>query len=572
VSQENLDYVKCQLCGFEGKMLNRHLFKHSITAEEYRERFPGHRVACKSVMERQAGAVASTWDAKPKIVKPVEEYVCQYCGGKFRYRFNLKKHLKQEASLFLTGVEGEDFVVCCICGLRAESLESHVRAVHSSEVSFTDYKIRYGDKTSSVRHKKTVSNALIGKNVVQIEKRSGAIFCDKCGEWYLKRFNAKHTEECVSSHPDKYVERQDYVRCPECSKAMTRLGEHLKEVHGWDDDRIVIETGRGLKLISSKVVEKRAKSVDFEAAQVKREQTHLERHGFANPFADPATKEKIIGTNQRRYGADHPMQNEEVFTRQTESAQRGPSGQEIFFDEHTCDNVVYCGNGIRFIRTKVGVHKYSRIIKDLNPDFIVLPDNVLESARAASKEGRRLDRQKHRSRYVIELLGDWYHSKEVIGVDSVEHEKEIIEAYRSAGIECLVLWEKDVMNRWELIRPMVDAWIDRAVADMNEHPIFSRATKDKVDRRVGVFVCPYGSGRRFKTQDKLTKWMLDPLNFWRPEMVEGRDYVKCLECQNVRVGKVAEHLRQSHSGMTKDDYLAKYPGALMKADRVSNGR
>ena len=70
----------------------------------------------------------------------------------------------------------------------------------------------------------------------------------------------------------------------------------------------------------------------------------------------------------------------------------------------------------------------------------------------------------------------------------------------------------------------------------------------------------------------MTKWMLDPLNFWRPEMVEGRDYVKCLECQNVRVGKVAEHLRQSHSGMTKEDYLAKNPGALMKADRVGNGR
>jgi hypothetical protein len=60
-----------------------------------------------------------------------------------------------------------------------------------------------------------------------------------------------------------------------------------------------------------------------------------------------------------------------------------------------------------------------------------------------------------------------------------------------------------------------------------------------------------------------------PLNFWRPEMVEGRDYVRCLECLNVRVGKVAEHLRTMHGGMTKEIYLEKHPGALLVASRVS---
>jgi uncharacterized C2H2 Zn-finger protein len=406
-----------------------------------------------------------------------------------------------------------------------------------------------------------------------VSEKRGATQCSICLEWYQPETAIDHRLKCVEEHPDRYVEGEDYVRCPECKTVMlTRLGDHLKKAHGWDDDKIVLESGRGLNLMAGVIRDRLTGNTDYKATQAKREATHMDRHGFSNPFSDPVVRAKIAETNQRRYGANHPMQNEEVFTRQTESAQRGPSAQEVFFNEHTCDNVVYCGNGIRFIRTKVGVRKYGRVIKDLNPDFIVLPDNVLESAMAASKEGKRLDRQKHRSRYVIELLGDWYHSKEVIGVDPIEHEQEIVDAYKSAGIECLVLWERDVMNRWESIRPPVDAWIEKAVADMNEHPIFSRATKSKTDKRRGAFVCPYGSGRRFKTQEKLTRWMLDPLNFWRPDTVEGKDYVKCLECPNVRVGKIAEHLRQSHGGMTKDDYLLKHPSAQMKADRIGNGR
>jgi hypothetical protein len=258
------------------------------------------------------------------------------------------------------------------------------------------------------------------------------------------------------------------------------------------------------------------------------------------------------------------MKNEEVFIRQRESSQNGSSGLEKFFDEHTCEQCVYIGYGGRFIRTKTGVHKYGRLIKDLNPDFMVLPSNVLESALAAAKEHRPLDRQKHRSRWVVELLGDYYHSKEVIGVEPAEHEKELVASYKSAGIECLVLWEKDVLYRWESIRPMVDAWIEKAVKDMNENPIFSRATRGGVDRRKGDLIAPDGSGRKFKSHKQLEKWMASPLNYWKPGLVEGQDYVFCLEC-GTRVAKVTEHIRKSH-GMTKEQYLEKHAGAKLVAE------
>jgi len=481
--------------------------------------------------------------------------VCDICGGMV-VDGKQKYHHSKRCAVYTQ--EGVDHLRCRECGYRTSILSQHIKLHGMDERMYLD---KYPGSIlvlRSIVEKQSVSKT--GK-FKKIEDRSDAVTCKKCGQCYLQRFAAAHLSECVASHSEKYIEGQDYVKCPECGKAMTRLGEHLKKVHSWDEDRIAIEVGRGLKLIAGKIVVKRAESVDFEAAQEKREQTHLERHGFANPFSNPAIQEKIVETNQRRYGSDHPMQTEEVFIRQQDSAQHGLSALEIFFDDHTCDNVVYVGYGGRFIRTKTGVHKYGKIGKDLNPDFIILSDNVLESALSASKERRKLDNLKHRSRYVIELLGDYYHSEQVIGVKPEDHEREIIEAYKSAGIECLVLWEKDVMGRWESIRSMVEAWISKAMSDMNERPIFSRAIKSKVDRRKGDLVCPCGSGKVFKSRGRMEKWMVSPLNYWRVGMEEGRDYVVCLEC-GLRVAKVTEHIRKSH-GMTKEAYLEKYPGSQM---------
>jgi hypothetical protein len=397
---------------------------------------------------------------------------CSSCGGELVDGKQKYHHLKR---CLMYQQEGIDHLICKVCGYKSPILTQHLR-IH--KMSVQEYRIKFPFapvQLESAIKKRNQGN--IGKLIIPIPNRAGAILCDKCNEWYLKRFAAKHLSDCVAIHPDKYFEGKDYVKCPECGIAMSRLGEHLKKEHGWDKDRIVIEAGRGLKLMAKTIAEKWKAKQDFSVSQEKREKTHFERHGYSNPFSNPEVKKGLVETSQRRYGVGHPMQNEEIFIRQSESAQRGPSEQERFFDEHTCPNVVFCGYGGRFIRTKTGVHKYGRLIKDLNPDFIVLSDNVLESALMVSKEHKPMDRQKHRSRYVIELLGDYYHSEAVTGVKPEEHEREIIEAYKSAGIECLVLWEKDVMIRWESIRSMVDAWIEKAITDMNEKPVWSRAKR-----------------------------------------------------------------------------------------------
>jgi predicted transcriptional regulator len=560
--QEGIDFVKCRVCGLEAGTLSRHLESHGITAGEYHLRYLDAKVVADKVRDSRSDKLRAKPKKEPRLT-------CRYCGGRLEGRVQRHAHERREEAVYLKGKEEEDFITCRECGFRETRLTSHLETQHG--MTAEDYQIKYPDALvvlKSVVEKQSASKRAKG-GYKPIRDRRGARQCSVCGEWFIFGGEGKHLLECVAKHPDKYIEGKDYVRCPECQVPMLRIGRHLKDEHGWDEDRIAVEVGRGLKLTALVVTDSRLAKQDMKATQEKREATNLERYGVVNVGGTDETRRKAVETSQRRYGADHAMQTEEVFARQRESAQAGPSAQEVFFDEHTCANVVYTGYGGRFVRTKVGVRKCGRVVRDLNPDFMVFPDNVLESALSASKERRRMDRLKHRTKYVIELLGDWYHSEKVIGIASVSHEAEVVAAYKSAGIECLVLWEYDVMSRWNVIEPMVDAWVRMAVEDINANPVWRKATRSKVDGRLAAFVCPYGSGRRFRTQAGMDAWMADPLNFWRPGMVEGRDYVRCLECGDVRVGKVMEHLRRRHGGMGREEYLARHPVALTVAGRIS---
>lgn len=152
-------------------------------------------------------------------------------------------------------------------------------------------------------------------------------------------------------------------------------------------------------------------------------------------------------------------------------------------------------------------------------------------------------------------------------MDAVTHEQEIIDAYASAGIECLTLWEHDVMGRWNQIEPMVCAWIGKAIKDINENPIWRKSTSSKVDKRKASLECPFGSGRKFKTQKSLDRWLESPANYYRDECIEGHDYVVCQIC-NGRFQKLTEHLRKFHE-ISKDRYNAQFPDSQTVAGSIS---
>jgi len=404
--------------------------------------------------------------------------------------------------------------------------------------------------------------------------KTGAVQCSVCGGWYTYRNSLEHLNRCIKTHPSAYVEGRDYVKCPECDLVAENLTFHLHLKHGWTKDKF--EKSQ-IKLISTvsqdkwKMVIKNKYGCNYpmqnDGVFEKRRQKWKQNHGYNNPFASPAIQKRIKQTNIERYGVEYPMQNEKVFAKQFASANRGKTGLEEFFDEHiTCDNVVFTGYGGRFLRTKDGVHKYGRVINDLNPDFMVFPDSIAAEAQALSEARQPMaKRWKFNSKYVVELLGDYYHSEKLIGVPKEQHEKEVVQAYKSIGIDCLVLWESDVMKRWEIIRPQVNAWLDKAIEDMNSKPEKKDRTIGKVDKREGHLECPCGSGIKFRSQEKLDRWMVSPKNVYRPGTIEGLDYVVCKICEK-RFRKLTKHLLDKHA-VSKNEYLKLYPEARVVAIR-----
>lgn len=47
---------------------------------------------------------------------------------------------------------------------------------------------------------------------------------------------------------------------------------------------------------------------------------------------------------------------------------------------------------------------------------------------------------------VIEVNGDYWHSKNITGLSRKEHEQNMIDFYKSQNYECLILWENDILS------------------------------------------------------------------------------------------------------------------------------
>jgi len=406
--------------------------------------------------------------------------------------------------------------------------------------------------------------------------------CPYCNEIINHRTVEKwdHFRNCIETNKIM-VEGEDYVVCPICGLWGRDIGPHMVRIHQIPKDKRK-ELFPDLQIQCRKYTEEKDQTciarygstspLGNKDVRQKAIDTTRENYGVDNPFASSEVQGKIKSTNIERYGYEHPMQNEDVFCKQQASANASPNKLEQFFDEHTCDSIVFTGYGGRYIRTKTGVRKYNRVVKNLCPDFMIFQDSVLVKARDRSREKKKMDRGRHRTRYVIEILGDYYHSEEVIGVPTEEHEEEIIAAYDSVGIQCLTIWETDIVSRWNEIKDEIGDWISKAVSDINECPIYKKSTKVKKDKRKAEIICPLDSGIVFKTQEQLDRWKVSPDNLYRPELILGRDYVVCGEC-GLRFRKLGIHLARTHK-MSEEDYLVLHPSAQIVAsnevDKISS--
>jgi len=113
--------------------------------------------------------------------------------------------------------------------------------------------------------------------------------------------------------------------------------------------------------------------------------------------------------------------------------------------------------------------------KSAVPDFVVMSEDAY--AAFSAMEARCRDGQERvnpfkmmgcKTGWYIELLGSYYHSgRYVQGLSREEHEKEVRDAYASAGAQVLLLWEEDVWERWEeTCLPKLNAFLSTAAEDL----------------------------------------------------------------------------------------------------------
>lgn len=460
---------------------------------------------------------------------------CLECGGDVVDGKQKYHHMKRCAEY---KKENVDHVRCLVCGYRSSSLSRHLK-LH--DMTSNDYRAKYGNvllvAPNAIASRK---QGMTGRPRKPVCESRDAVVCDKCGDLYRARERAVHIERCIKQLPDKWKEGIDYVSCPVdgCGGKFIDLAFHLKRVHGWSTDELAKSRAGGLKMKASSLVSKILKSYTdkhgdnsplHNAREVAKKKS-MEKYGVENPFSSLEVQERILETNRRRYGADHPMQTAPVLAKQNLSAQNGPSELELFFDDNTPECCIFTGYGAKVIPVKKAVVKYGHEARRLCPDFVVLPKQSVETASALSRG--RVPMKSICFKYVVELLGDYYHSEAVIGVPPEEHERQMHEAYASVGIEALILWESNVLERWVEIENYVIKWIERASLDGVSFSV------DQEDKFSDVVMCSLADAsywRRLEESDR--EFVVDSLcekysqiNYPTPELHTAKnDYMKLVK-------------------------------------------
>lgn len=159
-----------------------------------------------------------------------------------------------------------------------------------------------------------------------------------------------------------------------------------------------------------------------------------ERYGVENPAQMEGFWGKAQQTFRAKYGVDYPLQleyyNEKRFQTCVERygtpfpglSPSGPNRLEQKVASMT-PMLSFTGNGAFWKRLPLlGVYK--------NPDFIMPGPDPAHPKKDVTK--------------VVEVFGDFWHSRIFTGKANFDHEQELVAAFADIGIDCLILWESEI--------------------------------------------------------------------------------------------------------------------------------
>lgn len=155
-----------------------------------------------------------------------------------------------------------------------------------------------------------------------------------------------------------------------------------------------------------------------------------ERYGVEFPGAIDGHWEKALETFRANHeGLIHPLQ--------LAQPDKGPNKLEALVASFA-PTLIYTGNHTFWKwLPKLGRHK--------NPDFLVPGPDPENPQRDIVK--------------VVEVFGDFWHSRMFTGKAPFDHEQDLIDAYADIGIACLVLWESEVKTRPDDVRSRLAAYL-----------------------------------------------------------------------------------------------------------------
>ena len=177
----------------------------------------------------------------------------------------------------------------------------------------------------------------------------------------------------------------------------------------------------------------------------------VERFGVEFPGAIDGHWGRAVQTFKERYGVEHPLQLAEFLDKQRDTniarygtifpglRVRGMNGLEAeVFGLAPSGSLLFTGDGGWWRH----LPRYGR---NKNPDFIAPGPDTTNPRKGVTR--------------VVEAFGDYWHSRMFTGKAPFEHEQDLVDAYREVGIECLVLWESEVLSSPDVVRARLAAFL-----------------------------------------------------------------------------------------------------------------
>jgi len=288
------------------------------------------------------------------------------------------------------------------------------------------------------------SNVALGSNT----KMKSSLYAGKSENSPL--LSSKESENVRDA--DNQQGRIDTVKCLLCNFEGKSLEGHLYDKHKISCRKYRELFGSNVKIRAKGVIEKQKATVRkkygvdyafhqdwvFEKRNIAIMKSFQEKYGVNSPMQIPEVKEKAKQTCWKKYGVDNPMKNREI-------QKKAWSKYSLIIErKYGVKNVTHIPEVVKKSFASAGRWKMNSLEKKVYNLF----SNELEytgdgrfGIKISNKRFRYPDfvvKPFNEKKKVIEVFGEFWHSK--------EDEEKIIQDYRSVGIECLVIWGKELSN------------------------------------------------------------------------------------------------------------------------------